>query len=55
MATFNRVQENLIRGGLQGVNRNGNCTTTRAISSIPESLRLNRALWNLAHARANAA
>lgn len=46
--TFNRVQENLIQGGLQGLNRNGHKTTTRKVTSLTENIRLNRALWTLA-------
>jgi hypothetical protein len=46
--TFNRVQENLIQGGLQGINRNGHKTTTRKVTSLTENIRLNRALWTLA-------
>ncbi len=46
--TFNRVQENLIQGGLQGLNRNGHKTTTRTVTSLTENIRLNRALWTLA-------
>ena len=46
--TFNRVQENLMQGGLQGHNANGGKTTTRRVSSVSENIRLNRALWTLA-------
>jgi len=46
--TFNRVQENLTKGGLRGRNANGRTTTTRAVSSIDQSVKLNRALWVLA-------
>ncbi|MBC8751616.1 MULTISPECIES: DUF932 domain-containing protein [Paraburkholderia] len=47
-ATFNRVQENMIRGGLQGRNASGRATTTRAVTGIDQNIRLNRALWVLA-------
>lgn len=46
--TFNRVQENMLRGGLRGRNANGRATTTRAVTSIDQNVRLNRALWVLA-------
>ena len=46
--TFNRVQENMIRGGLHGRNANGRATTTRAVTGIDQNIRLNRALWVLA-------
>jgi len=46
--TFNRVQENMTRGGLQGRNAAGRATTTRAVTGIDQNIRLNRALWVLA-------
>lgn len=46
--TFNRVQENMLRGGLHGRNVNGRATTTRAVTGIDQNIRLNRALWVLA-------
>ncbi|CAM2161180.1 CP4-57 prophage; DUF932 domain-containing protein YfjQ [Paraburkholderia sacchari] len=46
--TFNRVQENMIRGGLQGRNEKGKATTTRPVAGIDQNIRLNRALWVLA-------
>lgn len=46
--TFNRVQENLMKGGLRGRNRNGRTTTTRPVNGIDQSVKLNRALWVLA-------
>lgn len=46
--TFNRVQENLIKGGLRGRASSGRTTTTRAVSGIDQSVKLNRALWVLA-------
>lgn len=45
--TFNRVQENLIRGGLHGRNANGKSTTTRPVGGIQQNISLNRALWTL--------
>lgn len=46
--TFNRVQENVIRGGLAGRASTGRRTRTRQVQSVGEDLRLNRALWTLA-------
>lgn len=50
--TFNSVQENLIKGGLRGVTTNERGqqrrARTRAITSVTEDVRLNRALWMLA-------
>jgi hypothetical protein len=46
--TFNKVQENAIRGGLQGVSANGRRTRTREVQAIDTNVKLNRALWNLA-------
>ena len=46
--TFNRVQENMMKGGLRGRNRNGRTTTTRPVNGIDQSVKLNRALWVLA-------
>lgn len=47
--TFNRVQENLVRGGLQGRTATGQERKTRAISSIDQNVKLNRALWVLSN------
>lgn len=45
--TFNRVQENVIKGGQVGyVHRRK--STTRAINGIDQDVKLNRALWTLA-------
>lgn len=47
--TFNRVQENVIRGGLQGLNATGSRrVSSRAIRGIDGDVRLNTALWQLA-------
>lgn len=45
---FNRVQENIISGGLKGRTANGSRTTTRAVQSIDNNIKLNKALWILA-------
>lgn len=50
--TYNRVQENLIRGGLRGVNSAGRRQRTRGVNSINEDTRINRALWQLAQSMA---
>jgi hypothetical protein len=46
--TFQRVQENMIKGGLTGRDKKGNRTTTRAITGIDGDVKLNRALWMIA-------
>jgi len=50
--TFNRVQENAIRGGLTGerldANNHRRRVTTRPINGIDQNIALNRALWTLA-------
>lgn len=52
--TFNRVQENALRGGLsarqprQAGQYRGRRVTTREINGIDQDVRLNRALWTLA-------
>jgi hypothetical protein len=46
--TFNRVQENMMKGGLRGRNRSSRTTTTRPVNGIDQSVKLNRALWVLA-------
>lgn len=45
---FNRVQENLMKGGIIGRSQTGRRTRTKAIGSVTEDVRLNRALWQLA-------
>jgi hypothetical protein len=45
--TFNTVQENLIRGGLRGIGSTGRRTSTRAVASVTENVKLNKALWTL--------
>ena len=51
--TFNRVQENVIRGGLSAVARDDNGrrlrrVSTRQVKGIDQDVKLNRALWQLA-------
>lgn len=53
--TYNVVQENLMRGGIRGHATTGRRLTTRAIDSVNEDVRLNRALWLTADAMRDAA
>ncbi len=46
--TFNRVQENMIKGGLRGRTATGQVRTTREVKGIDQNVKLNRALWLLA-------
>jgi hypothetical protein len=48
---LNRVQENLLRGGLSRRSVSGRLTRTRRISSIREDVRINGRLWDLASQR----
>ena len=47
-STFNRVQENLVKGGLTSRTANGRRQRTRPVQGIDQNVRLNRALWLLA-------
>lgn len=47
-ATFNRVQENLVTGGLSGRNSANRRMRTRPVQGIDQNIKLNRALWMLA-------
>jgi len=46
--TFQRVQENALRGGQPGRSRQGRRIRTREVASIDRGVSLNRALWVLA-------
>jgi hypothetical protein len=46
--TFNRVQENITKGGLAGRSASGRRQQTRPVQGIDSDVRLNRALWLLA-------
>ena len=46
--TFNRVQENMIKGGVAGRAARGRRMTTRGVAGVNENVKLNRALWTLA-------
>ena len=45
--TFNRVQENMIKGGVHGTGSTGRRMSTRKVNSVSEDIRLNKALWLL--------
>lgn len=47
-ATFNRVQENLVQGGIPGRSVTGRVRATRPVTGIDQGIKLNRALWVLA-------
>lgn len=44
---WNVMQENILKGGLPGRQRNGRTRTSSALSNIERSNKLNRELWNL--------
>lgn len=46
--TFNRAQENLVRGGLRSRSATGRRQRTRQVAGISQNVQLNRALWTLA-------
>ena len=45
---YNRVQENMMKGGVAGRSSTGRRTTTRAVGGVTENVKLNKALWTLA-------
>lgn len=45
---FNRLQENLSKGGLPGRSAQGKSSRTRAVNGIDGDIKLNRALWVMA-------
>lgn len=47
-STFNRVQENTVRGGIEGFSRSGRAATSRPLSDISRSVNYNAQLWQLA-------
>lgn len=47
-STFNRVQENMTKGGIVGRTQRGRTTRTRAVNGIDQNVKINRALWVLA-------
>lgn len=46
--TYQRVQENMIKGGIPGKTANGKKSRTRAVTGIDGDIRLNKALWMIA-------
>lgn len=52
---MNRVQENLLRGGVHGQTATGRKVTSRAANSLTLDLEFNRGLWQLAEGFAKAA
>lgn len=52
---FNRVQENLTRGDIGGVNANGRRVRSRALTGITMDLEFNRGIWQLMEDYADAA
>lgn len=46
--TLNVVQENMLQGGVRGRSASGRRMSTRAVNSVTEDTRLNKALWTLA-------
>lgn len=52
---MNRVQENLMRGGVEGKSANGRKVTSRPVKNITLDLEFNRGLWQLAEEYAQAA
>ena len=46
--SFQRIQENSLRGGQPGRSSQGRRMQTRLVSSIDRTVSLNRALWMLA-------
>ncbi|EPT4935903.1 DUF932 domain-containing protein, partial [Escherichia coli] len=46
--TWQRVQENMIKGGLSGRSASGKNTRTRGITGIDGDIRINKALWMIA-------
>ena len=45
--TFNRIEENMMKGGLRGRTSTNKPTTTRAIKSVTENVRMEKAMWHL--------
>lgn len=46
-ATYNTIQENILKGGLRGRTPRGRRTTTREVKSIDRDVKLNQALWQM--------
>lgn len=52
---YNRVQENLVNGGVEGRDANNHYRNTRKIGDVKEVLRVNQGVWSLAEEFAKAA
>jgi hypothetical protein len=46
--TMNTLEENMIRGGIKGVNERGRRISTKAVRQIDLDFRIHRGLWELA-------
>ncbi len=53
--TYQRVQENLMRGGIAGLSATGRATVSRPINRVTKDVIYNRALWDLTEEFAKAA
>lgn len=51
-SVFNRIQENLMKGGQRGINKNGRRVSTRPVRAIDNDIKLNKALWIVSKALA---
>lgn len=45
--TYQRLQENMLKGGQPGIGGTGRRLTTRAVKSVDGNVKLNQALWRL--------
>lgn len=45
---FNTIQENVVKGGVQGMSASGRRNRTREISGVDQNVKVNRALWAMA-------
>jgi hypothetical protein len=52
-ATFNRVQENVVKGRIERFSANGRPNQTRAISGVTANVKINTELWKLAECYAS--
>jgi len=46
-STFNRIQENTVRGGLPGLTRTGRASTSRPLNDMQRDIEFNANLWRL--------
>lgn len=46
-STFNRIQENTVRGGLPGLTRTGRAATSRPLNDMQRDIEFNANLWRL--------